>query len=240
MLPSSSISVLALDTSTRVQSVAAGEPGVAMTQRDLEVQSGHSSSLLESVHEVLGEAGLLLRDIRLLVVGIGPGSFTGLRIGMAAIKGLAYATGKPIVGVSSLMALAHGAAGFPDAVATATDARKGEVFGAVWERQQGGAPVALLPEAAFKPMAFARACAALGRPLVGVGNGFAIYPDDLHNAEMHVLEPAFGWPRASMLAELGVMQFGERGATPIEQLEPRYLRLSEAEINWPKAAQHGS
>jgi tRNA threonylcarbamoyladenosine biosynthesis protein TsaB len=228
--------ILALDTSTQMQTVALVADGSVLAEHEQPVSRGHTSTLLASVDRCLSHAGLSLDDLQLIATGLGPGSFTGLRIGVACAKTLGFARGLPVVGVSSLAAMAFGRA-VPEGalVATANDARKGELYAAVWELGADGEPSAVVPPAALLPGALAAQLEALPRPAVGLGNGFALYSDVLHGrlgSGLDVWPEELGRPRATAVAELGRRRFAREGGAELVALEPVYLRQSDAELNW--------
>jgi len=119
--------IFAIETATRAGSVAVsrGEEILAFTSG--ETSSSHSTDLIENVDQVLREAGLQLSDVDLFAAADGPGSFTGLRIGLATVKSMAVATGKKCIGVSTLAAVAH-AAGESERTVALLQAGRGEVF----------------------------------------------------------------------------------------------------------------
>jgi tRNA threonylcarbamoyladenosine biosynthesis protein TsaB len=221
--------VLACDTSTKVGSIALLEGGV-ITARTMVLSDGsHSRRILEDVSRMLGERGLAPADIDVLVSSVGPGSFTGVRITLAAFKGLAAALDRPLVGVSSLDALALPLCGRGAAVIAALDARKGEVYGALFADDGRR----LIEPCTMAPEAFARAAALAvpGGPLLGAGEGVAAWRSAFESVLGDRLRPVAAWEndvRACVLAVLGAA----RAATPDDRaaLEPTYLRRSEAEV----------
>src|SRR5947209_14798067 len=153
--------ILALDTATRATTVAldgvASEPLEAGGDPPAGERPGHAARLLPLAAGLLERVGLELGDIELLAVGVGPGTFTGLRIGIATARALSQALAIPAVGVSTLSSLALMASGSPgaaghDAVVAVLDARRGEVFAAAWEMRDAGEPESATLEAgAFAP-----------------------------------------------------------------------------------------
>lgn len=237
--------ILALDTSTLTQTVYAANGPERRATRTFEAKRGHTSSLLQSVEAVLAEVGLDKRGLDLVAVGLGPGSFTGLRIGVSAAKALCFATRTPVVGVSSLAAMALGARSSAEPseavwVATATDARKREVYAALWAVHGTGVPEALLAEDTWDPAAFAaavaeRAAGSSAPPLLGAGSGFAQYASVFEGAlggRLHLLPSERWFPHAEAIATLGVARVRESGPDALGALEPRYIRPSDAELNW--------
>ena len=127
--------ILAIDTSTMLGGIAIMDDLTLIAETRLNVKSTHSERLMTEIEHCLKQSSLKISDIDVFAVAIGPGSFTGLRIGLSAVKGLSYATGKPIVSVPTLDALALN---FPYSrypVCTMLDARKKEVYAALfkWE-----------------------------------------------------------------------------------------------------------
>lgn len=156
--------VLGLDTATAA--TAAGlrlTDGSVLERRDdppAGARPGHATRLLAMIAELLREAGVSWEQIERIAVGLGPGRFTGLRVGVATARGLAHSRGIELVGVSSLQALALGALeglggedlpARPEAVLAAIDARRGEVFTAAYERDPAGPPRELSAAAALAP-----------------------------------------------------------------------------------------
>jgi tRNA threonylcarbamoyladenosine biosynthesis protein TsaB len=191
--------ILALDTATAVATSALVRDGAVLGER-----ASVAIRVLEDVDTLLREAGVEPRDLDAIVVGTGPGSFTGVRLGLGAVRGLAFALDLPVAGVSTLAALAAGA---PDALPV-IDAKRREVF-----VEQDGSIVAL-PAAAFE---------APGRTCVGDGalryrahleeTGAIVPPED---DERHV-------PRARFHVALA-RDFG-----PAERVEPVYVRAPDAD-----------
>jgi len=188
--------ILAFDTATEVATSALVADGEVLGER-----TSRAVTLLEDVDALLRQAGTHTRDIEALAVGIGPGSFTGVRIGLSTARGLALALGVPVAGVSTLAALAAGAPGGLPVI----DARRREVF--VPGRVLAPAELEVDPE---------RLCVGSGAVRyrdVLEGKGAEIPPD---GDERHV-------PRARFHAQLA----GDFG--PAEEVEPLYLRLPDAD-----------
>jgi tRNA threonylcarbamoyladenosine biosynthesis protein TsaB len=141
----------------------------------------HASRLLVLVERALGEAGIGWPDLERIAVGVGPGGFTGLRIGIATARALAQARGLPLVPVSSLAALAAGTAAAGGAVAAVVDARRGEVFAGVWAGERE-----LLAPAALAPEALAERLRGLDLPVQAVGDGAVRFRAALEGAGVTV------------------------------------------------------
>ena len=212
--------VLGFDTATPSTAAAVLRPdGRAFEARDDPARGerpAHASRLLGLIEEALAEAGAGWEDVGRIAVGVGPGGFTGLRIGVATARALAQARGLRVVAVGSLHALA---AGRPD-VAAVLDARRGEVFAAIWRKGR-----LELPPAALPPAALAERLRALG-PLPAVGDGAVRFSDELTAAGAAV--PAAESPDHRISAAQ-VCRLGAEGdpAAP-ETLLPDYRREPDA------------
>jgi len=216
--------VLGFDTATPATAAAVLLPdGRAFEARHdptPDERPAHASRLLALVERVLGEGGIGWEEVGRLAVGVGPGRFTGLRIGVATARALAQARGLPVVAVGSLHALAAGAPGGERHVAAVLDARRGEVFAAVWrEGALGLAPVALTPEALAARL---RA----GPPVLAVGDGAVRFSDELEGAGAVV--PADGSPQHRISA-VQVCRLGAEGEpADRDRLLPDYRREPDA------------
>jgi tRNA threonylcarbamoyladenosine biosynthesis protein TsaB len=238
--------VAAVDTSTPTLSCALvrlGPGGAEVLARSAErlppPSGGHGGRLPGALVELLARAGLRLGDVEGFAVGLGPGSFTGLRVGLATWKGLAYAGRRPLAGASGLAAMAAGAAPLapPGALLVPVlDARKGEVYAGFY-RVRGGVPEAAAPEAALPPGALparAAAASAPGEAALAFGEGLATYPGALAPG-LAELAGAPAVPAAEAVARLAAPRLlgAPFDAAAIFALEPHYLRPSEAEVKFP-------
>jgi len=247
--------VAALDTATLTLSCALVDvaPGAAPRLRCERTEhapragsgaaatGGHGARLPGALRDLLVAEGLKLPDVEGYAIGIGPGSFTGLRIGLATWKGLAYANRRPIAGASSLAAMALAAA--PSAPPGATlvpllDARKGEVYAGFFRAAgEGVEPVA--PEAALPPEALLARLATLPAPLA-FGGGLDAYADALEAVPR--LGGAVAFPPALAVAALAAPRLlgAAFDAQALFALEPHYVRASEAELKFPKGLGPGA
>jgi len=227
--------ILAIDTSTLVGSMALVRDGELVSEWSASVRASHGETLLPAVQRLLSAASTSLHDIDAFAVGIGPGSFTGVRIGVATVKGLALAEGKPIVGVTSLRVLARGLSGGAGLRVPVVDAHKGEVYCAAYEIAEDGALVPRVePFHAAPEQAAQRLIAALpGQALWLAGNGLGRYGDafllPLGTAARR--SPTFcDVPRAACLADEALRDLQLHGPSDLARLEPLYLRPSDAKL----------
>jgi tRNA threonylcarbamoyladenosine biosynthesis protein TsaB len=251
--------VAAVDTATLTLSCALLEvgPGRAELVADRSEQApraatgatgGHGARLPGALTTLLTTHGRRLPDVEGYAVGLGPGSFTGLRIGLATFKGLAYANRRPIVGVSSLAAMALAAAreagtGPGALLVPLLDAKKGEVYAGFYRATPDGAGVtALHPDAALAPAALLtllgspELVAGAAGPLepLGFGEGFLAYEAALA-PRLTQLATEVRTPLASAVGALAAAALREAtfDAPRLSALEPHYVRASEAEVKFP-------
>jgi len=146
--------ILAIDTSTMLGGIAITDDSLGLiAEVRLNVKSTHSERLMTEIDHILRQAGLTLSDMDVFAVAIGPGSFTGLRIGLSTVKGLSYATEKPIVSVPTLEALAWNFPYCKYPVCTMLDARKKEVYAALFQWDNSGF-IRLIDEVAINVLEF--------------------------------------------------------------------------------------
>ena len=228
---------LALDTATELASVAVGVPPAAESVAVIAGARVHAAGLIELVDRCLAPLGLRPADLAGLVVGDGPGSFTGLRIGWAAAKGLAQERSMPVQVVPSLLAAAAGAAAVLGAapVAVCFDALRGQVFGAVYVVHANRVETLVPPAVCTLAELAARAPV---RPRAVVGDGAVKYAAEVEAwsgaapLQSSVLRPT----AASLLALCGRSGAG-RLLDDIATAEPEYGRPAEAQARWE--ARHG-
>lgn len=211
--------VLALDTSLSRTAVAVTDGRRVHAVRIEEMDRGHSERLFSLVREALAEAGVALQDVERFAVTVGPGSFTGVRIGIAAARGFALATGRPVVGVGTLQALAASLPErAPGPVLAAIDARRGEIYAALFSAT---GEVLVEPFAADAETVLDKAGDA---PAVIVGNGAPILAHQaaITGRRVPPLEPLAG-PDPAAIARLGAS--GDPARHPPA---PLYIRPPDA------------
>jgi tRNA threonylcarbamoyladenosine biosynthesis protein TsaB len=223
--------ILALDTATKTCSVALTDAGSLAAESTIINNQTHTKHLMRLIHSVLEISGFGLSDMDGFAVTIGPGSFTGLRIGISTIKGLAHALGKPVVGISSLKALAWQGADQYHLLCPFLDARKGEVYWATYRFDgarliQKTAARATVPEAVFEN---------IKEPCVFIGDGAQLYhkqiATELGNFAHFVPEDR-QILRASSIALLSMERFSANDTDEVAGLIPDYIRKSDAELKF--------
>ena len=200
--------------------------GVVLADAAEPESRSHAKSLPGLVARALAEAGVELGGLHAVAVSIGPGSFTGLRIGLGWAKGVAFAARIPLVTVPTLEALAWAAdAAAGEQVCAALDARKGEVYAALFAATAAG-PRRLSEDLALRPVDLA---ARLERPCVLVGDAGSVYGDVL-GARATIRPFATHHPRGGIVARLGWQRLLAGAAANPGEVEPVYVRPPEAEL----------
>jgi tRNA threonylcarbamoyladenosine biosynthesis protein TsaB len=222
--------VLAVDTSTLAGGVALVDGARVVGESLLDVRTTHSERVMVAVDRVLADAGWPPGSLDGLAVTVGPGSFTGLRIGLAAVKGLALALGLPIAAVPTLDAMAAGLPWSMRPVCPVLDARKNEVYACLY-RWDGLAMRREWDYLALPPAALAER---LTEPVIGVGDGAAL----VGSPWITVVEPVRRGPAAAVVAWLGHERLRAGHTVDAAALVPLYLRPSEAELKRRAAAVH--
>ena len=229
--------LLAIETATELVGVAVADDSGPRAAVWATGRRRHTESLSPAIVHVCEQAGVGLGDLDAVVVDTGPGLFTGLRVGVATAKALAQGLGRPIVALSSLEVLAHGAydAGVTGQVLSVVDARRGEVFvGPYGPPDRTGRPVALHPPDLLTPEVLADRLALDGPPVLVVGDGARRYAERWAGlARVTVAGPSLAGPPPASLAALGAGHLAAGGrAVPPADVHPVYLRDADARINW--------
>ncbi len=225
--------VLGIETASPTGGVAlVGGEGV-IAEYVLNVQATYAERLMPAVDQVLRDARITMTEVEGLAVSIGPGSFTGLRIGLSTVKGLALATGKPVAGIPTLEALAWSTPYCRFPVCPILDARKHEVYSAIFE-YRGVELVCLMEEAALAPEVLVKR---ITQPTLFVGDAWRVYGAFLQQAlgTLVISPPPFRAMSPAAVADLGRRRLLKGEKDPVEELVPRYIRASEAELKRGKA-----
>ena len=225
--------ILALETSSMVSSVAVASEQKLLAELTVQTKLTHSETLMPHIEQVLQLAGVQREDLEGIAVSIGPGSFTGLRIGLAAAKGMAYALQLPIAGCSTLEALAWHCPSEGIYIGSLVDAQKGNAYAAFYSWEGGS----LQEKAPVRILSLAEAVAYAGeldRPVMLLGDivqkkvvGRIELPSHVQAAPAHIC-----MPRAANTAMLGIAKLAGGKAGNVMDMEPVYLRRSEAEVLW--------
>ncbi|MBK4769690.1 MAG: tRNA (adenosine(37)-N6)-threonylcarbamoyltransferase complex dimerization subunit type 1 TsaB [Pantoea sp. Morm] len=225
--------ILALDTATEACSAA------LLNQQQIDARfeiapRDHTQRILPLVQELLQAQSLALDALDALAFGRGPGSFTGVRIGIGIAQGLALGANLPMIGVSSLATMAQGAWRLTGAtrVLAAIDARMGEVYWAEYQRNEQGAWQGAESEAVLKPEAAQARIAQLSGEWATVGTGWQAYPQLLAGATgAQLLTTTVTLPAAEDMLPLALSAWQRGDSVAVENAEPVYLRN---EVAWKK------
>ncbi|GAB2656843.1 tRNA (adenosine(37)-N6)-threonylcarbamoyltransferase complex dimerization subunit type 1 TsaB [Vibrio panuliri] len=227
-----SAKILALDTSTENCSVALliGDQVYARSQvapRD------HTKLVLPMVDEVLKEAGVTLAQLDALAFGRGPGSFTGVRIGIGIAQGLAFGADLPMIGVSTLAAMAQGSFRLSGAthVATAIDARMNEVYWGRYSRQENGEWLAVDSECVIPPATLCEQVEADEHEWMMAGTGWEAYQDAMTGLALTRNSGDVLFPDAQDIVQIAKHMLAKGETVPVEESSPVYLRDNVA---WKK------
>jgi tRNA threonylcarbamoyladenosine biosynthesis protein TsaB len=197
----------------------------------IDIKVAHSERVMPTVEWLLASAHTEIKDIDAFAVSIGPGSFTGLRIGLSTVKGFAYSTGKPVIPVRTLDAFARTIPFSRYLICPMLDARKNEVYAALY-RWDNGECLKVLSETVIKP---AELLEEIHEPVVVTGDGAETYKeiigDSLKDKALFA-PPSRMSPSASTVAEIGIEQMREGIVSDPLTLSPFYIRKSEAEVRW--------
>ncbi|MDY0161840.1 tRNA (adenosine(37)-N6)-threonylcarbamoyltransferase complex dimerization subunit type 1 TsaB [Desulfobotulus sp.] len=226
--------LLAADTTTASASVCVVEGFRVLAARFRNPGETHSRHLLPMIEGVLKDAGLGLGEMQALACTLGPGSFTGLRIGITSLKGLAVAAELPMFGFSTLEVMACRFLCFPFPVCVMLDARRKEVYAQVF-RVSGKAPEPLGPA---RVASVGDILTGLEGPMLFAGSGTEVYREAIlaHMGERALWPGILSQdPDARDLAALAVLR-GREGALPPAEILPLYLRKSDAELKWRQDA----
>jgi tRNA threonylcarbamoyladenosine biosynthesis protein TsaB len=222
--------ILALDSSAVVASVALCDGETMLAEYTLNNGNTHSETLLPMIETMLSHFGITVDDIDLFAASTGPGSFTGVRIGAATLKGLAFAKNTPCVGVSTLEALAENAVALGGLICPVMNARRSQVYTALF-RSDGKTLTRLMPDSALSITELDELLATYGEPVIFVGDGYEIVKRALRDCGINakntpkdlILESAASVARCAYRAYLSGEYIKDT------ELSPTYLRLPQAE-----------
>ena len=224
--------ILAVDTSAKPVSCALAEDDRVLASFYANTGLTHSQTLMPMIEHILSVTGKTAKDLDGLAVNAGPGSFTGVRIGVSAVKGLAFTGDFPCVSVSTLESMAENTVSLPGSVICCLmDARCQQVYGALFERDENGTVHRLTEDDALTMAQMLAQLTALNRPVVLVGDGsemcYRAWKETLSN--VYLAPASVRYQNAAATALIGVRRFNEGQVVSAEELLPLYLRLPQAE-----------
>ena len=224
--------VLGIDTSTPSGSVGLIDDEEVISEYLLNIPVTHAERLLGAIELLLREARSTIEDMDGWAISLGPGSFTGLRIGVSTVKGLASATQKPVAGVSTLDVLASQTSPTPYLVCPILDARKQEVYTAFYRYEDGNLIKRQSTYQAIRPEDLVKN---IQERTIFIGDGVKTYGEYLRNSlpSLAIFSPfSFHVPHGSAVAKLGLELLRKGKNLDLANFTPIYVRPSEAEIKW--------
>jgi len=228
--------ILALETATIAGSVAVVDDNKGLIgEVRVDIKVAHSERLMPSVEWLLNASGLSINDIDAFAVSIGPGSFTGLRIGLSTAKGLAFSTGRPLVPVKTLDAFARTLAYCSYTICPMLDARKNEVYAGLY-RWEDDLCKKIAPETAISPDELLNGIKGSG-PVLFTGDGAVKYRELIGKTlgKDAVFAPSYRMsPAASSVAAIALETLGQGDIPDPAGIIPFYIRRSEAEVRWKR------
>lgn len=234
--------VLAIDTSNLVLSVAVVEEHRVLAEMTTNQQKNHSIRLMDCVNELLDATGTSPEQLSGVGVASGPGSYTGVRIGVSSAKSMAWSLGIPVIGISSLQVVAMNALGFPGMIVPLFDARRGQVYTGCYrtegmESVQASEREKIILLQEWLPQLRDQA---KGEPILFLGEDVQIHQETIVQAlgeQARFASPASNHPRAAHIGYLAMKKLQDGGNA--HELVPEYLQLAEAEAKWLAQKQEG-
>jgi len=224
--------VLGIETSTPQASVTIGSEQGIFGSCTISRGAAYGEFLLPAVEFLMRQSGLTYRQLSAVAIGLGPGLFTGMRVGVATAKTLAQALSVPIVGVPSLDLLAFDARYSPKVICPVLDAKRSEVFFAFYRQVPGGV-ARLTPYQVGPPERLADEFDARGADVLAIGTGALLYRAKLEEAErVEFGTMTHAFPRSAALIDLALTRILHEDYDHLFDIEPLYMRRTEAEINW--------
>ncbi|AKS37204.1 hypothetical protein NP92_13985 [Anoxybacillus gonensis] len=221
--------VLAIDTSTFVMGIAVVDGQIVKGEIITNLKKNHSIRVMPAIEALLQECDMSPKDLERIVVAKGPGSYTGVRIGVTIAKTLAWTLNIPLVGVSSLEVMAASAKYFQGLVVPLMDARRGQIYTGLY-KVEGDCVQSIVADQVILATEWANELKAYNEPILLVGNDSSLHEATFVETldRVQVAPATLHNPRPSELAWLGI----NREPEDIHTFVPNYIRLAEAEANW--------
>ena len=223
--------ILGVDSSGMVASVAIVEDDILVAEYSINHKKTHSQTLLPMIDEVMKMTDMDINSFDAIAVAAGPGSFTGLRIGSATVKGLAYAINKPIVPVPTCDAMAYNLCMSSDLICPIIDARRNQVYTALYEFENGVA-IKILEQTALDICELIDKLNKLNKKVIFLGDGVPVHTDTINEkltVEYSFTPANLNRQKASSVAALGIKYFEQGMVETAHEHKPIYLKKSQAE-----------
>lgn len=223
--------ILGIDTATMISGIGVTEDGEIVADFRYDVKLTHSEVLLSYIEKLIKKLKLKLENFDGFSVSIGPGSFTGLRIGLATIKGLGFASGKPIVGIPTLDALAFGSRGCIYPLVPVLDAKKKQVYAAVYHTQDNE----IKRKTSYFVVDPSDLIQRIPEEVAFTGPGINVFRSEIKKKmgkKAHFLRGEKTLPSGAAVAYMGWEKIKQGEKDDLLLLEPIYVRKSEAELKF--------
>jgi tRNA threonylcarbamoyladenosine biosynthesis protein TsaB len=220
--------ILGIDTSSKFLSIALGENNDIIIEENCLLDRQHSSLLVPKIDELLKKSGISIKAIDAFIVGLGPGSFTGLRIGVSTVKGFGIACDRPCIGVPSIDALAFNAPADAEFIIPVIDAKRGQVYSAIYKKERGR----IIKKSGYFLMPISGIMKRVRYPAVFLGDALELYGREIKNFSKGpvFLKEEDGYPRAGYLIKLGVKNIKKSGKNGLSKLKPLYLYPKDCQV----------
>lgn len=214
--------ILAIDTSSKFLSIALGDGKDTIKEENYLLDRRHSSLLIPKIKEMLDGSGLSINKINTFVCGLGPGSFTGLRIGVSAVKGLGLALKKPCIGIASIDAIALNADS--GMIVPIIDAKRENVYSAIYEKKNGR----IIRKTDYLLIKVDKLLKKVKKDAIFLGDGISIYKDKIGRGIF--LEEKYWYPKAGNLIKLALPKIKRTKKCDLAKLEPIYLYPKDCQV----------
>ncbi len=223
--------ILGIDTSSKFLNIALSEDEDIIKEESHLLDRRQASQLIPIVKELLRKSKTPVKRIDAFIIGLGPGSFTGLRIGVSAIKGFGIATGKPCIGVASIDAIACNARENNRDIIPIIDAKRGQVYAAIYRRKAGR--LKRLSEYMVLPVA--KLLKKIKQEPVFLGDGVSLYRENILSADKKAvfLEEQYWYPGAGNIIKLGFSRIKKAKKPGLDKLTPLYLYPDDCQVRKP-------
>lgn len=226
--------LLAIETSSKRFSLATAEDEKILKTRDLVLDKVLSDSIIPSIQKILKDSHWTLDEIDVLIVGLGPGSFTSLRVGLSTVKGLAFAANKPVIGIPSLDAVAFAAGKTDSQICVISDAKRNMVYAAIYAKKAG----TLKRTGEFLLTPILNLLDKIKTPTIFAGDGLEIYRKDIEKyfslkadaQEISFASDKVMFPEAKYLIPLAQKDIEQKRFANIDKLVPLYLYPEDCQV----------
>jgi len=222
------LKILGIDTSSKILSLAFSDGLDIIKEETCVLEKRHSSLLVPKIKNMLEEIGLSIKDVDAFIVGLGPGSFTGLRIGVSAIKGFGLATDKPCIGVLSIDALAMNVKNRARSIVPVLDAKRGNVYSSIYSSEKGNT----IKKSKNLLLKIDELMKKIKGEAVFLGDGVGLYKEKIQrmNKKAVFLQEEYWYPGAANLIRLGFSRINKYKRKDLNRLNPVYLYPRDCQV----------